>query len=263
MKKILRALAVAALVAVPVVVMAQVVAQDGQRTDPGRRAIGQGLLIGGVDRSDSTFRALTLDPSGSASTVDADRDRNFFTSQTLIDNWVMASGAAMADSSTPLATHAYKRLGLMIYGIPDSASNGTVRLALQIRAHLSASTDTLSTFPWIRFSVTDSAATGIDSVGHGANPAQVPLTAVQATQANSSLGGVLPGEIKLTFNDSRRDTTDAGGNGKPFSSPVGFYIPLSHSGDWFWAPYTSVRVRVLNGVASRFRIRIYLVGTAT
>jgi hypothetical protein len=243
---------------------------EGTRARPGGRT-GQQIILVGPD----SVRSLWGGASGRANINDPDRDRNFYATGLIVNNWLFASGSAMADSSTPIPSYAFRRIALFVYGVPDSL-RGIIRLAVQVRGHLSAASDTLSTFPWYRwppnFNSNNSAGTfgtvfATDSIGHGVATTQVPLTAVQATSANSSNGGLLPGEFKIVFNSSRRDTS-ANGDGtgsKPFSFPAGMYIPLAgQAGEWFWAPYFSVRVRLLNGLAAggRFRIRIYYAGTA-
>lgn len=260
-----KAVVAAVLLAVPVWVWAQQMGTDGRQI-PGQNASSanppQPIVMGGVDRSDTSFKAFSFS-GDNLLTTEANPITSAYRTGTLINNQLTASGAAMADSSTAIPSYDLKRMALTFYGIFDSLST-VVRVAVQVRGHLTQNTDSSSTFPWYPF--TNSTATAglvkSDSVGHGLAPTQVPLTAVQATSANSSNGGILPGEFVVVFNYSRDDTT-AAGNGKPFSAPKGIYKPLnSIYHEWWWAPYTSVRVRVLNGVRSRFRIRVDYAGTA-
>jgi len=86
----------------------------------------------------------------------------------------------------------------------------------------------------------------------------------QATEANTIIGslGMWPGEFMVKFNISARDSV-ASGAGKYGGSPHGFWIPLQdNQGVPFQAPYMSVRIRVINGVKSRFRIRADVVGSS-
>jgi len=263
-----RLTAVALLLVVPAALFAQAVVQDGQ----GFRQNLQGQAVGGVVRADSTMRLFTMDASGNLKIVDATPAFSNYRTGILINNQVGASGITMADSSAPVQTYDLQRIGLSFYGVHDSLST-VVRLAVQVRAHFTASQDTATTFPWLRWGVASvnsgapAAISGFnakrDSIGHGDVPTAVPTTAIQATSANSSFSGLLPGEFMVVFNVARDDTTGGGGAGKPYSAPKGFYVPLvGAQGEWFWAPYMSIRVRTLNGVRSRFRVRIDYAGTS-
>lgn len=261
--------AVAALFAVPLATLWSIAGVEVQDSKSVRGQMNF-PVVGGISRADSAGRMLTMSSTGGLSIYDEARDRNRYVTGSLINNQLAASGAAMADSSDPVASYDLKRVGLTFYGIFDSLST-VVRVAVQVRAHFNTSTDSSSTFPWYRWAnaggIPGGAGAGnfkSDSIGHVTLVAtsQVPLTAVQATSANSAGGGLLPGEFEVIFNYSRSDTT-AAGNGKPFSAPTGIYVPLvGPLGEWFWAPYMSVRVRVINGVRSRFRIRVEYAGTA-
>lgn len=266
MKRLLAGALAALIFYQPTIVLAATEGQDGQRVaGPNQNASGAPVpvMVGGFEASDTTITALRLDADGNLKVVDADASRNYYKTVTLITNQLTASGAAMADSSQPAATYDLARMGLFIRGQFDSLST-VVRLAVQVRGHMTSAQDSASAFPWYRWAVapgTSGAIFKTDSVGHGLAVTQVPLTPVQATSANSSNSGLLPGEFMVVFNYARDDTTGAG-NGKPFSYPNGIYLPLNGvSGEWFWAPYTSVRIRVINGVRSRFKVQAYLSGT--
>jgi hypothetical protein len=229
------------------------------------------MLVGGTVRADTTIQDIAVTAEGYVKTSEASPLFSNYRTGELINNQVTASGVFMADSNTaPVQSYDLKRIGLTFFGTFDSLST-VVRIAVQVRSHFNLNTDSLSTFPWYRWAnaggIPGGAGAGMvktDSIGHASLLAmsQVPLTAVQATAANSANGGLLPGEFEVIFNLSRSDTT-AAGNGKPFSAPTGIYVPLvGPLGEWFWAPYFSVRVRVLNGVRSRFRIRVNYAGTS-
>jgi len=86
----------------------------------------------------------------------------------------------------------------------------------------------------------------------------------QTTEANSVIGtsGMWPGEFMTKFSISQRDSVSSGA-GKYGGSPHGMWIPLQdYQGVPFQAPYMSVRIRVINGVRSRFRIRADVVGSS-
>ena len=261
----------AVLLTVPVFVLSQTVQQDGSRLDPGRRGSGQAVLIGGMISADTTMGILRTDDNGNLKVVENSPLISNYRTGTLINNQLGASGTAMGDSNAvPVQTYDLKRIGLSFYGIFDSLST-VVRVAVQVRAHFTQFSDSIATMPWHRWTnaggIPGGTGDGViraDSIGNVSLVAesQVPLTPVQATSANSAGGGLLPGEFEVIFNYSRDDTT-AAGNGKPFSAPRGIYVPLTGAmGEWFCAPYMSVRVRVINGVRSRFRIRVDYAGTS-
>jgi len=198
-----------------------------------------------------------VDASGNAKVVDADRDRDYWTTANLINNQLTASGTTMADSNvTPIATYGYRRSGLMIYPQFDSLST-VVRIAVQVRAHYNSSADSANAFPWYRWPTrSTSAASDVDSIGHFTNSSQA--TPVQVTSGS----GLYSGEFLVKFDVARQDLA-GGGAGKPWAYPKGIYVPLNDAtGAPYWAPYTSVRVRVLNGVRSRMRVRVDYVGSA-
>lgn len=176
----------------------------------------------------------------------------------IIANQLAASGAGLQDSSQAQFTAPYKRLALALTPQFDSLST-VVSIAFQVRGHYSTAVDSGSTFPWYRWPNRAAAVSDIDSLGHYTAGS---YTAAQQTAATSANGGLWSGEFKVKFNVARQDTVDgAGGLGKWGAYPKTIYLPLTdHTGAFFNAPYTSVRVRVLNGVRSRFNLRVDLIG---
>lgn len=219
--------------------------------------------IGGITGADSLGRVLKMDASGNAKVVDADRDRDLWGVYNLINNQLTASGSGMADSNaTPVATYNFRRTGLMFYAQFDSLSS-EVKIAVQVRAHYSSATDSASAFPWYRWPVrSTTVASDVDSLGHMTKGTYAQAQITTANVAQSS-GGLWSGEFIVKFQSARQDTVDGISAGKYGAYPKGIYIPLQDiGGNYYWAPYTSVRVRVLSGVKSRFRIRTDLVGSA-
>ena len=212
----------------------------------------------------NTKSGQVVDVNGNAKVVDADRDRDLWGVHTLINNQLTATSNGMADSNaTPVATYNYRRMSLMIYPQLDSLST-SVRLAVQVRAHSSSATDSASAFPWYRWPVRGTTVgLGIDSLTQYAHGTR---TLAQGTSANLPTGsvGAWDGEFIVQYSAQRLDTLGAGGTaGKYGAYPRGIYVPLlDATGAPFWAPYTSVRVRVLSGVRSRTRVRVDLVGSA-
>jgi hypothetical protein len=203
-----------------------------------------------------------VDAQGNAYTSEASKDRDNWRVITLINNQLGASGLAMIDSVTvPVPTYDFSRMNLYLRGNFDSLST-EVRLAVQVRAHYSQATDTASTFPWFRWPVRSSTvASDVDSTGHMSKGS---YTLAQQTAATSANAGVWSGEFIVKFSAARADTTGGNGGGKYGANPVNsMMIPLCDAnGAWFNAPYTSIRIRVINGVRSRFRVRADLVGVS-
>jgi len=202
-----------------------------------------------------------VDASGNAKVVDADRDRDNWGYFSLINTQFGAtSSATMADSNaTPVDTHGYSRLALVFYPQFDSLST-VVRYAVQVRAHYSSSSDSAATFPWYRWPVRNNTVMAdIDSIGQYTYGSRV---VAQSTSANLPTGsvGAWSGEFIVTFNVARNDSIEGGSGGKWGAYPRGMYLPLNdYNGAPYWAPYTTVRVRVLSGIRSRARLRVDLV----
>jgi hypothetical protein len=101
----------------------------------------------------------------------------------------------------------------------------------------------------------------LDSLGHMFVGSYAQAQVTTANQPFAS-GGVWPGEFIVKFNVATQDST-AAGNGKYGAGPNTMLIPLCDaSGAWFNSPYTSVRIRVLNGVRNRFKIRADIMGVS-
>ena len=204
-----------------------------------------------------------VDANGNAFTTDASRDRDNWRLIPLLNTQLSASGANMVDSTgTPVATYDFSRMNLLLKGNFDSLST-VVRVAVQIRGHWGTLSDSSAAYPWLRWPTraTSNGTTDVDSLGHMfvGTYAQAQLTSANQPFAS---GGVWPGEFIVKFNVATQDST-ANGNGKYGAGPNTMLIPLSDaSGAWFNAPYTSIRVRVLNGVRSRFKIRADLMGVS-
>lgn len=243
-----RAVVAAVLLAVPMLAWAQTVTQDGQRTDPGRRVAGQGMAVGGID-AETLFVIPRFDASKNLKTAEQTPifDQHGI-SQSIISGVTLA--AAAADSSSPIATHKYRIVGLLIKAVPSTGTGGINRLAFQIRAHLNGQADSSSTFAWYPQATTNmgaAATAALDTtfmVGH------------QITPASTTPGS---GEFTVIVNRNRNAPGD-GAAAVPFSYPSGIYLPLStFFGTDFWSPWTSVRVRNLVGPSCK--VTVHLVGT--
>lgn len=243
-------LAVAVLMALPVYVWAQVVAQDGNRTDPGRRGTGQGMLIGGINRSDTTMVLQTYNSDGSVVVKEAAPifDQNGV-AMDVINHTGIAAGAADSNA-TPVDTHGWRVTGLLIKATPAGGTGRVNRLAFQIRAHLNNLPDSSSVFAWYPEATLNmgAAATAAEdttiSVGH---------------QVTGSATAQWSGEFVVIVNGIRNAPGD-GVAATAFSYPNGIYVPLSNFfGTDFWAPHTSIRVR--NLVGPTCAVRVHLIGT--
>lgn len=268
--------AVAALMALPVAVMvwAQTVQQDGSRTDPGRRGSGQGMLIGGINSSDTTFVIPRFNSSGSLQVAEASPAYDTAVGPfTLLDNVTLALGAADSNG-TPVDTRRM-RLGMLfikanIQGTGTVDTTTVAQLAIQIRSHLNAGTDSASVFPIYHYGavpVNVATAVAADTSSQGHLYSAVPFGDALATpQANTAWSG----EYVVKINAKRNaHASSVAVNGHTFYYPNGIAIPLSSLfGRDIYSPYTSVRVRVLwvaKGAAvltgGQVKVSAHLVGT--
>ena len=251
--KIRRVLAIAVLLAVPVWAQAQVVAQDGQRTDPDRRGTGQGMVVGGID-SDTLFRIPRYDASGNALMSDASRDRDAsFELRGIINNFgAVALAIGVGDSSQVQDTR-HMRLGMLVLkavvaGTGTVDTTVAVRIAVQIRTHLGGVDDSMSTAP-IYFYGSSTAGAGADAhvdttvQGHIYNATS--LTGVSATPTAWTSWS---GEQTFIIHAKRNAHGSAVAiNGHTHYYPNAIAIPLaSLFGREPYSRYTSVRIRVMS-----------------
>lgn len=272
-------LAVAVLMALPVYVWSQVVAQDGQRTDPGRRGTGQGMMIGGINSADTTFVIPRFNSDGSAVVKEVAP----LTSQNLTFANVLTGASALAigaaDSNATLLDTRGMRLGMLLIkawiGTAGTVDTTCVaRLAFQVRTHLNNQDDSSSTFPiyqYGRSSLGTGAASEIpaamDTVAMGHLFNATGLTAIHSSGAPINTWS---GEFEVRISHMRAsygNSVDV--NGNQYKYPNGIAIPLaSLFGRDIYSPYTSVRVRVMTiqkGAASAptatVNVQAHIVGT--
>ena len=247
-------MALGLLIAAPAVVFAQAVVQDGSSF----RQNLQGQAIGGILRADSTFKLFTMDATGNLSMLDAfpNRTANVIWSNAINDTisppatpnaLVMAWSA---ESTATLDVSTLHTIGLFFRFIPGAPidSTATSRFAIQIRAHPVSSQDSASTFIWRGFNSSYS-GTGTDSVGHA-----LAAFVQQQTDVTSR------GEFVLQFPHRHY----SGASQIPLSGQTGTYIVLTtKGGEPFWAPYMSIRVRLMtpSTSAGKPRVRLDIVGT--
>jgi len=160
-----------------------------------------------------------------------------------------AIAALGADSSAILDTHRM-RLGMLLIkavGAGGAAATDN-RLAVQIRTHLSGSSDTSSVFSVFLYGSTPvfTAAAAFDSVGTG------------HLRAGST--SVLWSEELSVNVDGARNAAQTGGGANDFRSPNGIAIPLqSIFGRDLYSPHTSIRIRNLMGPT--VTVTAHLIGT--
>ena len=215
--------------------------------------------VGGITASDSLGRILKMDASGNLKTVDADRDRDYWTLLGAVDD-TLGSGTALgsstsarlqwtAESTTVAAAYPYKRFAVAIRIIPIGGDTTNVfKLAVQVRKHTAAVADSANTFGWYSWVAGNTAAVA-DSIGHN-------YSGTFSSGAGQQLGP-WPSERVFTFQPwrGRGDLKSA----QTFGWPNGVMVDLIDSnGQWFWAPYISVRVRNLLGpTGCRVILKLY------
>jgi hypothetical protein len=229
---------------VAAIAFGQSVVQDGRlfnstNSTGSRSTVFQPMLMGGVVRADTTSKALTMDADGNLKMVNAAPIQSQFRdgSVAVINS---AIAALSADSSAVISMGAYRLYGLAIRMTVNPSL--TARLAVQIRFHLNAQSDSSSIFPFGGMAFTGAA---VDTSGYG--------TTVSPTTT-------LVGRSEFLVN-----LTSDGLAASSFGNPPNIYIDLrDRVGLPIWAPYISVRVRVLSvttALAAGVPIKVYLTGT--
>lgn len=194
------------------------------------------------------------DASGNAYTNEASKDRDHYAVFPVCDDTVSIGQLIdtksskgfpfTAESSAVISCYDYRRFTLMMRVIPVGGDTTTrFRFAVQVRKHLDATGDSSSTFAWTSFAPTPTAVTGLDdSTGH--------FTAGVFFGGTGSALGIAPwsNEKVVVFDGERGNAiSSAGSIGQAFGWPGGVAIDLMDCrGQWFWAPYISVRIRCLS-----------------
>lgn len=229
-------LVTAVLLAVPVWAWAQQMGTDGQRI-PGQNSSSanppQPIVVGGVT-SDTAFKALRFDGDGNLMITDAAPAYTDFRDGTtpIIDD---STAIGMADSSVVINMGKYR---LHALAIRAAGAPANVTIAVQVRFHLAAMSDSASIFPWYP------RRTGAAAADTSANYSN--------TQAPSAIDASRS-EFALVL---KSDATVA----SKWGNMAHAYICLADKyGEEFWAPYISVRIRVLAG--SAIGLKVYLTGT--
>lgn len=232
---------------------------------PGR--LPQLQVVGGVVRSDTSGKALSLTSSGALINDDASRDRDFRIWTTPSTDTV-STFTADSTVSGPFYTAQMARMWLRVQvRWPNSADAATnlksCSFAVQVRAHLTAQTDSLNTNPWWAYSDTTRTISMPNTT-----TGTYRMVADSTNQHSVWQTKGLPTE--MVFFATRGQVRGSASAIAPFQmpeydgEPANFWIPLADlRGVYFWAPYTSIRIRTLSnnsGAAPQYVVD--LVGTA-
>lgn len=211
-------------------------------------------IVGGLKTADSTAAPFKFDGNGYPYFTDAARDRDNFQIVPVCDDTVSIGQLIdtkstkgfpfTAESSAVIPCFQYHHFTLMMRVVPAGGDTTTrFRFAVQIRKHIDATGDSSSTFAWTSFSPTPTAVTGLDdSLGHF-----TAATFFGGTGAATGITG-WANERTVILSATRGNAVGSSSVGQSFGWPGGVAIDLVDArGQWFWAPYISVRVRCLSG----------------
>lgn len=207
-----------------------------------------------------------VNSTGSLLVDDVSRDRDNWSVVSLFDDTVSVADRIdtkstagypyTAESSAVIPCGQYRRFTLCLRVIPqasDTTNDKRYRFAVQIRKHSSAVADSSNTFAWSSWmNATPMSVASDDSVGH-----QFSAGFFQGTLSNSA-STPWANERVFIFDGTRGNLVSAGSVGQSFGWPGGYAVDLCDArGQWFWAPYISIRVRCLsNGTTTLNKPRI-------
>jgi len=213
-----------------------------QGEDAGATKNSTHFMVGGWRYADSLKFIVAVDGSGRVSILDArpDRDANIFFSEVFNDT-MSKQGNSVDSTENAIDTHDVGRAVLLLKAEGADGAAGTVwRVAVQIRGHSSSIVDSAGTYAWDRFrgaqgatgSDRDSIGTGVPALGTATSTWSSEFLWKFVPQADLNAANGVPGAIAIQL-------------------------------EGWWAPFTTVRFRVLSSPAagSRVRIRGHLVGT--
>lgn len=224
-------LAAAVLLALPVIVWAQAVVQDGQSF----RGQLQGSPPVHIVRADSTAMIPTVTSSGATEISDISRDRDLvYTWSDIIPN---DSLKAAGDSSAVIDLQGAKHLWLCLKGCPKGPHGQAFsNVALQFRIHINDQTDSMSTMP---IYITQQSNVGI------------AVTAASDTVHAGHLAvgtATVPWSGEVVVRMSRDRCGDNGAASTALFWPQGIAIPLDGLfGRDVRLPNLSVRARIVGG----------------
>lgn len=237
MKKVLLALAGAALLAWVGLALAD------------NNVINQGTYFKNAQSGAKT------DAYGNAYVNEASKDRDNYQIVPVCDDTLSNGGIVSAsnlnvgsgmsfsaESSAVIPTYAFKKFTLLIRVVPAvngaADSNAVVRIAVQIRKHTDATGDTSSTFAWTSWAGSTNVTTADSASNAG------PTLLASGASPNAS-------EKVFNFEIGRGRGNIRSRQAAAMSWPDGLAVDLIDSkGQWYWSPYTSVRVRVIGNSTS-------------
>jgi hypothetical protein len=192
-------------------------------------------IVGGVNTSDTTFVPITINGTTGALTIsDASPARTDFLdgSTPIIDD---TTSIGFAESSAVINVGKYRlhSLAIRVAGTPTA-----VTMAVQIRFHLNSQSDSSSIFPWY-----------VRRTGGAA-----------ADTTSNYLAAQTAGAANLSRTEFAVLLQADGIAAAKWGNQAHAYINLADKyGVEEWAPYVSVRIRVLSG--ANVSVKVYLLGT--
>lgn len=183
------------------------------------------------------------DSYGNVLGSDAFRDRDFKVWSTPVRDSI-ARLAADSTVAGPFYTGQAARLWLRVqvtwpYAVHDSLGETQkfCKFAVQVRGHLTTATDSLNTNPWWMYA---------DSLRTASFPVAAATRGYRGVTAGTVPSQTIALPTEMMF-EAYRPALGTGAQGSNlFGEPCNFWIPLADArGVYFWAPYTSVRVRVI------------------
>lgn len=214
---------------------------DGKPVDRSGRGTSGSLGAGWYD-VDSTARYFRMNQAGDLKTYDQGPSSWTYFSRIYSDT--LSRNGRTADSTGVYATGPYGTGVLYVYPITACASGDSLILAIQVRGHFQAASDSSSTFPLVPWA-NNPFGTGPgqrDKTGHLGSIGTAPGAAAEGTPGWSEYVVVIKPDV---------DFSNVAGLTTPGK---GFPIPLYN----LWTPYFSVRFRNLSrtGVTTQCRSRL-------
>lgn len=204
-----------------------------------------------------------VDANGNAYTTEASKDRDNFQIANVcddtmsvalfIDNKSTLGQAFTAESSAVITSYPYRRFTLLLRAIPTAGdTTSRFRFAVQIRKHTDATGDSSSTWAWSAWAnATAMSVAADDSTGH--------FTDATFYGGTGSAAGPGPWSDERVFvlTAERGNMVGASSANQSFGWPGGIAVDLCDArGQWFWAPYMSVRVRCLSASSAANKPRV-------
>lgn len=209
----------------------------GSKAWKNTRATG---VTGQVNYADSSVVPTASDANGNLGAYDPNRDRDQVWQYVgIIDRSTPGIVRPYPDSSSVLLTRGWNKMALVFYPTLKADSVEAAWVAVQIRGHYTAAGDSVGANPWRHWNGAAPAFTaGVGGAADTINAGQGYLNANFGTQTFPADSLARSGEF-VVFVPAE-------------AVPRGLWIPLvDRTGDWFSAPFTSVRVRLLKEIGNQ------------